>query len=145
MVVRIQSICMETLNCSPEKATSMLNKQGIRRDSDFGRTLQEVITKAGAYDEEVEVEISDRERAQMIFPFIILEMKELPEDTFKSLIRSSEDRDKIRSWPETRFSEEDYNEMVGYIQELGDELMTLITLNQEERQDIMHEAAESMS
>lgn len=131
---------MRTLGCTPEKAETMLNRNGIRRDSDFGRKLQRIIREADSREEEVVVDIMEREAAQMKVPFVLSQLNGVPEETLLDLFRSEYIVQVIKNWPDSSLKDEDYSELVTAVQEYNSEMSAFMNLDRKEVNEVVEDA-----
>jgi len=118
--------------CTPERAREFLNRAGIRRESDFGQKLQEVISMADGPEDEQVVELTERERAQMILPSVLARIGEFPQDALLELFESEDDMGVVMAWPDESLSDSDYADLVDALQEFEEEMLMFLLLDSDE-------------
>lgn len=122
----------------------MLSRAGIRMHSDFGRKLLTIIEEAENPEDEQTVELTEREQAQMHIPFLLSRLNDIPDEKVSALFESEYDRKAIQNWPEELLNDEDYNEIVGAIQEFDDEVTMFMLLDEEEATEVIDNASDNL-
>lgn len=116
------------LRITPEEAQEILNRAGIRPKTDLGQRLQDLLEQAEEREKEQFVNLTDRETAQLLFPFLMERFKDIPQEKTEKLFNEKEiniDTDLIYDWPENSLPDEEYE---GFINTTQDELQNAMAL-----------------
>lgn len=121
---------MATLTASPSLAREILHKKSIHANSDLGEKLKYTANLNEDFVDEVSVNLTSRERAQLLVPSVLALMKDMSSEALNERLTDAE-QEALNNWPYESLPDDIYEDVVDDISENLEETLILLDRSDE--------------